>query len=56
MSTTPTSPVEIERVLVDLETLRSFRREDDFVGLGVSLMVEIASYACLAAGTRTIAQ
>ena len=46
-----TSLPEIDRVSVEPETLRSFRQEDEFVGLGISLMIEIASYACLAAGT-----
>ena len=51
MPATFASLPEIERVPVEKETLRAFRQEDEFVGLGVSLMIEVGSYACLAAGT-----
>ncbi|PDT64753.1 hypothetical protein CO683_36450 [Bradyrhizobium ottawaense] len=42
---------EIERIEVDLDRIAQFNTESDFTGLAVSLMVETASYCCIAAGT-----
>lgn len=42
---------EIERVEVRQEALTSFKTESEFTSLAVSLMVETASYCCVAAGT-----
>jgi hypothetical protein len=45
------APEEVERVEVDLDKIAAFTTEDDFTSLAVSLMVEIASYSCVAATT-----
>jgi hypothetical protein len=42
---------EIERIDVDQDTIAQFKIESDFTALAVSLMVETASYCCIAAGT-----
>ena len=42
---------EIERVVVRSDEMANFKREDDFTGLAVSLMIETASYVCVAANT-----
>jgi Family of unknown function (DUF5677) len=41
----------IKRVEVDPAALASFTKEGEFTSLAVSLMVETASYCCIAAGT-----
>lgn len=41
----------IKRVEVDSTALASFSNEVEFMTLAVSLMVETASYCCVAAGT-----
>jgi hypothetical protein len=40
---------DIKRVQVDLNTLRDFKDEEDFNGLGVDLLIEVGSFTCLAA-------
>jgi hypothetical protein len=42
---------EVERVKLDLAEIKAFASEDEFVALAVSLMVEVARYACIAANT-----
>lgn len=47
----------IERVVVNLEEIAKFTKEDQFTGLAVSLMIETGSYVCVAActmGTKTV--
>jgi hypothetical protein len=41
---------KIDRVKIDQATIASFTTEGDFTSLAVSLMVETASYCCIAAG------
>jgi hypothetical protein len=43
------APPEVERVEVDLDKIAAFTTEQEFTGLAVSLMVEVASYSCVAA-------
>jgi hypothetical protein len=45
------APAEVERVEVDLAKIAAFTTEEDFMSLTVSLMVEVASYSCVAATT-----
>lgn len=47
----PDNLPEIDRVAVDLDEIANFTREDDFTELVVKLMVETASYVCVAACT-----
>jgi hypothetical protein len=42
---------KIDRVEIDQATIASFTTEGDFTSLAVSLMVETASYCCIAVGT-----
>jgi hypothetical protein len=42
---------EIERVEIDQAAVEAFTTESDFTSLAVALMVETASYCCIAAGT-----
>lgn len=42
---------EIKRVEVSTDVMRTFAREEEFLGLAVSLMVEVGSYASIAAAT-----
>lgn len=42
---------EIEKLAVSEEELAAFTNEDDFIGLGVSLLIEAGSYVCIAANT-----
>jgi hypothetical protein len=45
------APEEVERVEVDPAKITAFTTEEDFMSLAVSLMVEVASYSCVAATT-----
>jgi hypothetical protein len=45
------APGEVERVEVDPAKIATFATEQEFVGLAVSLMIELASYSCIAATT-----
>ena len=45
------APPAVERVEVDLDKIAAFTTEEEFTGLAVSLMVEVASYSCVAAAT-----
>jgi len=40
---------DIKHVQVDDNTLREFKNEEEFNGLGVDLLIEVGSYTCLAA-------
>jgi hypothetical protein len=42
---------EVKRVEVDLDKIAAFTTEGQFTSLAVSLMVEVASYSCVAAAT-----
>ncbi|WP_340271323.1 DUF5677 domain-containing protein [Sulfitobacter sp. TCYB15] len=42
---------EIEKLTVSEDELAAFTNEDDFIGLGVSLLIEAGSYVCIAANT-----
>jgi hypothetical protein len=42
---------EIEKQLVTEEEVAEFTNEDDFIELGVSLLIEAGSYVCIAANT-----
>jgi uncharacterized protein DUF5677 len=42
---------EVKRVEVDLDKIAAFKTEEEFTGLAVSLMIEVASYSCIAAAT-----
>jgi hypothetical protein len=42
---------DVERVEVDLDKIAAFTTEEEFTGLAVSMMVEVASYSCVAAAT-----
>jgi hypothetical protein len=42
---------DVERVEIDPATIATFTTEEEFVSLAVSLMVEVASYSCIAAAT-----
>lgn len=42
---------KIEKLTVSDEELAAFNNEDDFIGLGVSLLIEAGSYVCIAANT-----
>lgn len=42
---------DIERTDVSEDELSAFKSEDDFIGLGVSLLIEAGSYACVGAST-----
>jgi Family of unknown function (DUF5677) len=44
-------PPEVKRVEVDLDKVAAFTAEEEFTDLAVSLMVEVASYSCVAAAT-----
>jgi hypothetical protein len=46
-----TIPPTIERVEVNPKILATFKREEDFTSLSVSLMVELGGYVCIAACT-----
>jgi hypothetical protein len=45
------APEVVERVEVDPAKIAAFTTEEDFVSLSVSLLVEVASYSCIAATT-----
>jgi Family of unknown function (DUF5677) len=45
------APPAVERVEVDLDKIAAFETEEEFTSLAVSLMVEVASYSCVAAAT-----
>ena len=45
------APPAVERVEVDPDKIAAFTTEEEFTGLAVSLMVEVASYSCVAAAT-----
>ena len=47
----PSNLPEIERVAVDIEEISKFTQEDEFTELAVRLMIETASYVCVAACT-----
>jgi hypothetical protein len=42
---------EVERVEIDPAKIAAFTTEEDFMRLAVLLMVEVASYSCVAATT-----
>lgn len=44
-------PKPIEPVAIDSDELAQFRTEDEYTSVAVALMIETASYCCLAAGT-----
>src|SRR5262245_26043549 len=44
-------PPEVKRVDVDLDKVAAFTTEEKFTNLAVSLMIEVASYSCVAANT-----
>src|SRR5262245_14243087 len=44
-------PPEVKRVDVDLDKVATFTTEEEFTDLAVSLMIEVASYSCVAANT-----
>lgn len=39
---------EIEKTILDFETIAEFKSEEDFNGLSVSLLIETGSYVCIA--------
>jgi hypothetical protein len=42
---------EIEKLSVKKGEIAKFTNEDDFIGLGVSLLIEAGSFVCVAANT-----
>ncbi len=38
---------EIERKEIDLDEIRQFSSEDDFIGVSVDLLIEAGSYICI---------
>ena len=42
---------KIDKVVVSPDEMAKFKREDDFTGLAVDLMIKTASYVCVAANT-----